>query len=134
MVALLASALAGCGSSAHSADKARPPTPVDLTVYVSDAKVSVSPNSVRAGPAMFIITNQASHAVQLTIRPTTGGSARASTAPINPQATSSFSIGFDPGDYTLSASSSGDGLGPMAISSASLHIRGSRANGKQRPA
>lgn len=129
MLALLGFGLAGCGSTARFADKARPPTPIELTVYVNDAKVAVSPNSVGAGPAMFIITNQASQAVQLTVRRATGGNALASTAPINPQATSSFSIGFHPGDYTLSASPSGDGLGAATISSASLHVRASRANG-----
>src|SRR5436189_5456871 len=97
MLACLAFALAGCGSSAHFADKARPPTPINLSVYVNDAKVSVSPNSVGAGPVMFIITNQSSQAVQLTVRPATGGAALATTAPINPQATGSVSVDFRPG-------------------------------------
>ena len=130
MLALFASALAGCGSTAHFAGNARPPTPVDLTVYVNDARISVSPTSIGAGPVMIISTNQATHAVQLTVRPTTGGNTLASTAPINPQATSSFSVGFHLGDYTLSASPSGNSLGPVTISSASLHIKGSRARGK----
>jgi hypothetical protein len=34
--------IAGCGSSAHFADKSRPPTPIDLTIYVNDSRVSVS--------------------------------------------------------------------------------------------
>jgi hypothetical protein len=128
VVALFVFALAGCGSGAHFADKARPPTPINLSVYVNDARVSVSPRSVGAGPVMFIITNQASQAVQLTVRRATGGSALATTAPINPQATSSFSVDFRPGDYTVGTSAQ-NSLGPPTISSASLHVGKSRANG-----
>jgi hypothetical protein len=128
VVALLMVALAGCGSTAHFADKARPPTPVNLTVYIDNARVSVSPSSVGAGPVMFIITNQASRAVQLTVRRATGGTALASTAPINPQATSSVSVDFGPGDYMVTTSAPNT-LGPSPISPASLHIGHARANG-----
>lgn len=128
VVALLIPALAGCGTGTHFADKARPPTPVNLTVYVDNARVSVSPSSVGAGPVEFIITNQASNAVQLTVRPATGGGALATTAPINPQATSSVSVDFRPGDYMV-ASSAPNTLGPSTISPASLHIGHSRASG-----
>jgi hypothetical protein len=129
MLALLAFALARCGSSAHFADKARPPTPINLSVYVNDAKVSISPNSVGAGPVMFIITNQASQAVQLTVRPAAGGAALATTAPINPQATSSVSVDFRPGQYTVGTSPTANTLSSATISSASLHVGKSRANG-----
>jgi hypothetical protein len=129
MLALLAFALAGCGSSAHFADKPRPATPINLSVYVNDAKVSLSPNSVGAGPVMFIITNQASQAIQLKVRRTTGGAALATTAPINPQATSSVSVDFRPGDYTVGTSPTGNTLSAGTISSASLHVGKSRANG-----
>jgi hypothetical protein len=129
MLALLAFALAGCGSGAHFADKPRPPTPVNLTVYVNDTKVSTSPNSVGAGPVMLIITNQASQAVELTVRPAGGGSALATTAPINPQATSSLSVDFRPGNYTVGTSPTANTLSTSTISPASLHIGKSRANG-----
>jgi hypothetical protein len=129
MLALLAFALAGCGSSVHFADKPRPATPINLSVYVNDAKVSLSPNSVGAGPVMFIITNQASQAIQLKVRRTTGGAALATTAPINPQATSSVSVDFRPGDYTVGTSPTGNTLSAGTISSASLHVGKSRANG-----
>jgi hypothetical protein len=129
MLVLLAFALAGCGSSAHFADKPRPATPINLSVYVNDAKVSLSPNSVGAGPVMFIITNQASQAIQLKVRRTTGGAALATTAPINPQATSSVSVDFRPGDYTVGTSPTGNTLSAGTISSASLHVGKSRANG-----
>lgn len=131
MLALGALALAGCGGGTHFADKARPPTPVNLTVYISNSRVSVSPNAVGAGPVVLIITNQASTAVTLAVRPASGGSALANTAPINPQATSSVSVDFRPGSYTLDTSAaSADGLstGP-SIAPASLHVGRSRPNG-----
>jgi hypothetical protein len=129
VLALLVCALAGCGSSSHFADKPHPPTPINLTVYVNDARVSVSPSSVGAGPVIFVITNQASRAVQLTVRPAAGGASLATTAPINPQATSSISVNFRPGTYTLGTSPNTTTLSSAAISSASLHIGRSRANG-----
>lgn len=129
MLALLALALAACGSTAHFADKSRPPAPVNVTVYVNNAKISLSPSSVSAGPVVFIITNQATSSVALAVRPTLGGPL-ATTAPINPQATSSFSVNFKPGDYTLTSSaSSSDSLSSASIGSASLHVGSASANG-----
>lgn len=126
MLALLAFGAAGCGSTAHFADKPHAPTPVNLTVYISDARVSVSPSSVGAGPVIFTITNQASKAVALAVRPAGGGSALATTAPINPQATSSFQVDFHSGDYTVVPNTNTLGA---SISSASLHIGQSRPSG-----
>jgi hypothetical protein len=78
---------------------------------------------------MFIITNQSSQAVQLTVKPASGGAALATTAPINPQATSSVSVDFRPGQYTVGTSPKANTLSPPTISSASLRIGKSRANG-----
>lgn len=130
MLALLALPLAACGSAAHLAAKTRPPAPVNVTVSVNDAKISLSPSSVGAGPVVFIITNQGTSSVALTVRPAIGGGTLASTAPINPQATSSFSVDFHPGDYTLApSSSSSDTFSSGSIAPASLHIGSTRANG-----
>lgn len=127
MFALGAIALAGCGGGVHFADKPHPPTPVNLTIYISSSRVSVSPSSVGAGPVVFVITNQASSAVMLTVRPAGGGSALATTAPINPQATSSLSVDFRPGDYSIASADTA--LGAPSIAPASLHVGGSRSNG-----
>ncbi len=113
--------LAGCGSSAHFANKSRPATPVDLTVYVNDARVSVSPASVGAGPVIFFVTNQASHTEQVEVR--RNGSTLATTGPINPQSTAQVTVDFNTGDYTIATSggSAGTVLGPT-IRAATLHI------------
>lgn len=109
ILALGAVALAGCGGGAHFADKPRPPTPDNVTVYIDNSRVLVSPNSVGAGPITFIITNQSSQAVSLTIQPSDGGAALASTAPINPQATSEIQVDFNTPytNYTLTTAAFG---------------------------
>jgi hypothetical protein len=131
MLALSIVAVAGCGGGARFADKARPPTPVNLTVFINDARVSVSPSSVGAGPVVFIITNQASRAEAVTIRAASGGGPLASTAPINPQATSDVTVNFHPGDYTVTTSTpaTANALATgTTVKSASLHIGPSRSN------
>ena len=51
--------VSGCGSSGSFANKPRPATPVNLTVYINNARVSVSPGSVGAGQVVFIVANHA---------------------------------------------------------------------------
>src|SRR6185312_937390 len=65
IMALIVSACGSAGGQSPSA--ARPPNPVNLTVYVNDSHVSVSPDRVGAGPLTFIVTNQASQAESLAI-------------------------------------------------------------------
>lgn len=132
MLALVTLLAAGCGGASHFADQSRPATPVNVTVYVDNSRVRVSPTSVGAGPVVFIITNQASRAEALIVRPASGGSPLATTAPINPQATSQFTVDFrGRGNYTLTTSTSaaGDASGTgTSIQAASLHIGTSRPN------
>src|SRR5437764_394350 len=99
--ALGALVLAGCGSSSPFANKPRPATPVNLTVYVNDSRVSVSPSSVGAGPVIFIVTNQASKTESVTIQSAGANQALATTGPINPQATAEVTVDFQSGDYTI---------------------------------
>jgi hypothetical protein len=128
-VALLA---AGCGGGAHFANNARPPTPVDSTVYINDSRVSVSPNSVGGGPVVFTITNQASRTVTVIFQPSGGGSALASSAPINPQTTTEVTVDFTKGEYTVGTSNQGGSQAasatPSSIQPATLHIGPERPN------
>ncbi len=107
ILALSAAVAAGCGGGKHFANQPRPPIPVNLTVYINNSRTLVSPSSVGAGPVTFIITNQASTAESLTVQSTAGGAALATTAPINPQATSEVQVNFTPGTYTLATNGSG---------------------------
>lgn len=146
ILALGAVSVAGCGGGTHFANKPRPPTPVDLTVYINNSRVLVSPTTVGAGPVIFIITNQANQAESLTIQPSGGGSPVAATAPINPQATSEVQVNFcdgsscsgqppasaGPGPYTVTTNVTGatdaSKAGASTIHPASLYIGLQRSN------
>ncbi|HEX3832082.1 MAG TPA: hypothetical protein VHW04_08935 [Solirubrobacteraceae bacterium] len=136
IVAVGASALAvtACGSAGgKAASRAGAPAPVNLTVYVNDSRISVSPQVVGAGPVIFIVTNQASHSEALAItRGPASSHPLASTAPINPQGTTQVSVDFKPGDYTIATTAHGRTDAqlsrPSSIAPASLHIGRKRAS------
>jgi len=135
-IAILAAgvvSVSACGAgSATPAGKPRPPAPVNLTVYVNDAKVSVSPMIVGAGPVVFIVTNQASRAESLAISRTGHRNPLASTSPINPQATTQVLVNFRPGDYTIATGPRRTTDATLAqrsmIHPASIHIGPPRSN------
>ena len=114
MLALGTVLAAGCGSSgSHWANLPRPPVPVNVSVYIDDQHVSVSPSFVGAGPVTFIVTNQASRAVSMLILPAgaSAAQARASTGPISPQATAQINVTLSRGRYTV-------GTGPQGATEA----------------
>ncbi len=117
--------ITACGSAGgQSPSVARPANPVNLTVYVNDSHISVSPARVGAGPITFIVTNQASRAEALAI--SHAGSTLASTAPINPQGTTQVSVNFKPGKYTIATGDRGKNdaqrTKQSSIRPASIHI------------
>lgn len=126
MLAVGALGVSACGSTTTYANKPRPPDPVNLTVYISDSRISVSPTSVGAGPVVFIVTNQAAGAQSLTIRSSGsgsgGGQALADTGPINPQGTAQVKVDFSSaGDYTVSTSGGTATDASLAAPSSSTH-------------
>jgi len=105
-MAMTAVTMSACGSTGgKSAAFLRPPSPVNLSVYINDSRISVSPGSVGAGPIVFIVTNQASHAEALTV--SDGARTVATTAPINPQGTTQVTVDTRPGRYTIAAAPHG---------------------------
>ena len=107
IIVVATSVIAGCGSSGHFANHPSPPTPVNLTVYINNQRVSVSPSSVGAGPVVLIVTNQANTAQSLTVLPAGASAAQpiADTGPINPQATAQLTVNLNtPGAYTVGIS------------------------------
>jgi hypothetical protein len=109
--------VSACGAgSSSSAGKPRPAAPVNLSVYVGDAKVTVSPGLVGAGPIVFIVTNQARRAESLAISAGGRSSSLASTSPINPQATTQVTVDLRPGHYTIAT-------GPLRATDASAAPR-----------
>jgi hypothetical protein len=110
MLVIAAAMVAGCGGGSHYANRPRPPSPVNLTVYINDQRISISPSSVGAGPVVFIVTNQASNAESLTVLPAGGAAAQslATTGPISPQGTAQVSVNLGtPGAYTLGIAGGG---------------------------
>jgi hypothetical protein len=127
ILAMCAAAASSCGGGSKFANKPRPATPVNLTVYINNSRVSVSPSSVGAGPVIFIVTNAASRTETLTIQAPSGTQALGTTGPINPQATAQVTVDFtSPGDYTLGAGKTGGTQAaqstPSSIQPAKLHI------------
>jgi hypothetical protein len=130
MLAVSALAVSACGSNSEGATTPRPPAPVNLTVYINNSRVSLSPSSVGAGPVAFIITNQASQAESLAILPkgSAAGQPLANTGPINPQATAQVTVNFSSaGTYALSTGA-GDGTSGSAVRAATLTVGKVRAN------
>lgn len=128
-------ALAGCGSGSTFKNLPRPPTPVDLTVYINNARVSVSPDSVGAGPINFIVTNQSTKTQTLAIDDSVNGKPiGAGTGPINPQGTTEVTVDFShkTGDYSVTTGATGSTdaalATPSKIRPAALHIGPERAN------
>ena len=118
----------GCGNSTRYANKPRPALPVNLTVYISDSRVSVSPSSVGAGPVIFEVTNQSNRARVTLGRPHPGGGdLLASTGPINPQGTAQVAVNFTRGDYMVSTSTGGfpndaAQAQPKSVQAAHVHV------------
>jgi hypothetical protein len=134
---LLVGALAagGCGASGGGVSRPSPPVSINLTVYINDSRVSLSPDSVGAGPVVFIVTNQAGSAESLTLLPAGAPAAQplASTGPINPRGTALMKVDLDaPGDYSLTTAVNG-GIGAppgtTGVQAAALHIGPTRQSG-----
>jgi hypothetical protein len=131
ILAVTAVAASGCGGGTTFANKPRPPAPVNMTVFVSNSRVSVSPSAVGAGPVVFIVTNSADQTESINVQ-TADGIHLASTGPINPQSTAQVTVDFhDPGTYTVNAGQTGSTQAsqnqPSSIQPATIHI------GRQRP-
>ena len=123
-------AVSACGSSSPAATAPRPPSPVNLTVFIDNSRVSVSPTIVGAGPVEFVITNQATQAESLAVLRSgaSAGQPLADTGPINPQATAQVTVNFSsPGSYSLATGDGGRGSA-SAIRAASIHIGAKRAS------
>ncbi len=120
--AVMLLAVSGCGNGGSFANKPRPAAPVNLTVYINNSRVSLSPASVGAGVVVFIVTNQATRAESLTVHPAGNSSqSLANTGPINPQATGQVAVEFNrPGQYSLSTAGGAGGTEAAAAEQRSI--------------
>lgn len=107
ILGLTAISLAGCGSSGGTAvSRAGPPTPLGVSVLITNSRVVAAPDRFGAGPVLFTVTNQASSARTLAIFRRRGMRV-ADTAPLNPQGSTQVSVVVDKGRYTLTAGARG---------------------------
>lgn len=136
MLVVAAVTASACGSGGgHFANNPRPPSPVNVTVYINDQRVSLSPSSIGAGPVVFIVTNQASQAVSMRILQAGAAAAPsvADTGPISPQATAQIKVNLNP-QTTYKVATSARAANEAAAATANpiqpalLHIGKQRAN------
>jgi hypothetical protein len=94
--------VAGCGSDDDYKNELRPPSPINVTAYVSAQKVSASPANFGAGPIVVIVTNQSnsSQDVTITSNPETASFTQ-STGPINPGDTGQIKLDVAQGSYVI---------------------------------
>lgn len=129
---LAAVTLTGCGGSTHFADQTRPAIPVQVSVYINDQRVSVSPNSISPGTVTLTITNQSSSAQALEVVPAGGSNAVTTTGPISPQANDQVTVGVSDGQYSVEiapANSTQAAVAtPSGIIAGQLTVQGQRQN------
>ena len=132
MVVLGMTALAGCGGGAHFANDPRPASPVNVSVYVNDQRISVSPGSVTVGAVTITIANQSSSAQAIEVAPAGGSSPITTTGPISPQATDQVTVSLRSGDYTIGVSPNNStqaaAAAPTGVATGSLTVEGRRPN------
>jgi hypothetical protein len=97
-------ALAGCGEDDFENEQ-RPPVPVQLTGVITEERVTVSPDSLGAGPVVITISNQTEAAHSVTLESTDGGTVREQTPQINPLDTATIQRTLTQGEYTVKAGS-----------------------------
>ena len=100
--------VAGCGASDDYANDKRPPSPVNVSVSVTDARVLVTPARLGAGPAIVTVLNQTGRARDLRLAPPDGSSsacldADAASGPINPRGTARLTVDLTEGECLISA-------------------------------
>ncbi|MDQ6818039.1 MAG: hypothetical protein M3018_11635 [Actinomycetota bacterium] len=125
----------GCGAEGGGVSQLSPPVSINLTVYINDSRVSLSPDSVGAGPVVLIVTNQASSTQSLKLLPAGAPAVAplASIGPISPRGTAQAKVFIrTPGDYALTTAVSGalgTPPGTTTVQAATLHIGPRRPSG-----
>ena len=109
--------LAGCGGDGDDyANKPRPATPINVTVAISDKKISISPKTFGAGPVVMIVSNQTGSPQTVTLQTEELGGTqpglKQSTDAIAPRGTGTLKADVRKGSYELSVR---NGPSPAAL-------------------
>jgi ABC-type glycerol-3-phosphate transport system substrate-binding protein len=116
--------LAGCGGGNDYKNDPRPPSPINVTAFVSAKRVSASPNAIGAGPIVVIVTNQSNSSQDVTFQTDLSGGkgdVAQSTGPINPGDTGQIKVDVVEGQYVVKT-------GDDAIHPASVKVGPERAS------
>jgi hypothetical protein len=120
--------LVGCGGDTQYRNSDRPPTPITVTAYIGQDKVSISPSTIGGGPVRVLATNQTGRSQELTLEtsddPGAGPGIRQQTGPINPGDTASIRADVEEGTYEVHVAN--DTIGP-----ATLDVGGTRETSQQ---
>jgi hypothetical protein len=92
-------ALGGCGGGNDYKNELRPPSPINVTAYVSPNRVSVSPNTFGAGPIVVVVTNQSPAPQEITF--TDGGGKVTQSTHIDPGNTGELKLDVPQGSYSV---------------------------------
>jgi hypothetical protein len=111
MLAVLALAVAGCGSDDEARSEQRPPVPVNISVQIGAERVTASPDSIGAGPVTLLVSNQSGAAQTVTAD---GPRVRRTIGPIPPDDTATVKLTMGTGEFTIAAEESA-GLDPATI-------------------
>ena len=116
-LAALTVAVSGCGGDDDYHNTLRPPAPINITAYISNQRVAVSPARFGAGPIVVIATNQSDASQELTFETHELGGSRPgitqSTSPINPGDTGQLKVNVTSGTYQVRTSD--DAIDPATI-------------------
>lgn len=115
-VAALTLLFAACGAKDYK-NALRPPAPINVTAYISDKAVSVSPNRFGAGPIVVIVTNQSQTSQEATFTDDPGGTLNQQTAPINPGETGQLKLDVRQGNYRVKVGSPAIRPAPVTVGS-----------------
>ena len=136
--AVVATVVAGCGSSGHVGGhldvrgQTTPANAVSMSVSVIGHQVAVSPTRLGAGQMIFSIVNTDATAQTLVARPSDGHGSTTQLGTVAPGATSQVKVDLKPGSYLLGSPVTGETAivsGHRSLSSAKLKIGASRGGG-----
>jgi hypothetical protein len=131
-LALGALLIAGCGSTTplDFKGKTRPSAPVDLSVYVNDQRVLVSPAAFGAGLVTLNVTNQASKSVMIYVAEKGRNCTAPGSGPMAPDTTAQVTLELRTGGYTVGPCTAHGSPGASTIKAAALNVGAPRKDGE----
>ena len=131
-LALGALLIAGCGSTTplNFKGKTRPSAPADVSVYISNQRVLVSPAAFGAGLITLNVTNQASKSLDVYVAGKGGSCTMPGSGPMAPNTTAQMTLELGTGGYTVGPCTPDGSPGASPIKAAALNVGAPRRDGE----